>query len=253
MCGRFNLSTPSMVLARAFGLIDIPHLEPRFNVAPSQPVLCIHCQSPTMRIAEYMQWGLIPAWAKDPAIGSRLINARSETAHEKPSFRHAFQRRRCLIPLDGFYEWKKLNADEKFRFGGAGKKGITKQPVNIRLNEVGPFALAGLYEFWEDPAGTGTALTTCAILTTKANTLLKPIHDRMPVIIRPEQYERWLTIDTDRRIPPDAFDDLWQPYSDDEMNWSFVSRQVNDVRCDTPECTQPIDFNDNGISDSLFA
>lgn len=252
MCGRFNLSTPADVLARAFGLIDIPHLEPRFNIAPTQAIVVIlqprsNQNSPEpKRITQFMHWGLIPPWAEDPSIGTRMINARCETLSKKPAFRNALKRRRCLIPAAGFFEWKQLDPDEKIQFGYPSKD-VIKQPVNIRTSDQQPFAFAGLWEHWEDPGGTGSEIDSCTIITTNANDLLKPIHDRMPVIVRSRDYNQWLDCQ-DENVPkhdPDVFSNIFEPFPSEEMVMQFVGRRVNDVRYDHPECIKPIDASEN--------
>jgi len=175
MCGRFTLTTPSAVLAEAFGLPELPNLTPRYNIAPTQ-LFSVVRESESRRAMVGLRWGLIPSWAKDPAIGKTLINARGETAASKPSFRAAFRQRRCLVPADGFYEWK--------------RSGKVKQPFYIRRLDGAPFAIAGLWERWRP--GEGQALETFALITTAANSVLKPIHDRMPVILEASDYELWL-------------------------------------------------------------
>src|SRR3954469_13737498 len=178
MCGRFLLTAPATQLAGLFQFAapddDGAVLVPRFNIAPSQPIATVRNEQGDGRKLAVVRWGLIPAWAKDRHAGQGLMNACSETAAVKPSFRDAFRKRRCLVLADGFYEWKQ----------GGGKR---KQPFAIRLKDGSPFAFAGLWERWE--AEDGRPVETCAILTTEANELVKPIHDRMPVILRPEDYE----------------------------------------------------------------
>ena len=166
MCGRFTLFEPDKVLAREFGVSDFPPGSPRYNIAPSQPVTAVRA-TPTGsgREIALLRWGLIPSWSKDPAIGNRLINARAETAREKPSFRNAFRRHRCLIPASGFYEWLRWERG--------------KQPYFVRMLDGHPFAFEGLRDRWKSPDE--GAVETCTILTTTANDVLAPIHDRMPV------------------------------------------------------------------------
>jgi putative SOS response-associated peptidase YedK len=168
-----------------------------------------------------VRWGLVPRWAKDPSIGARMINARAETVVEKPAFRNAFRRHRCLLPADGFYEWKALA-------GG-------KQPVHIGMKDGRPFGLAGLYERWLAPDG--AVLDTCTIVTTDANALLRPLHDRMPVIIAPSEYARWLD-------PANEPTDLLAPYPPDAMTWHPVSARVNAVRNDDPSLIEPAEAVD---------
>ncbi len=242
MCGRFNLSTPAHVLARMFGLIDIPNFEPRFNIAPTQMIAVIRApqHAETNRQLEFMHWGLIPRWAKDPTIGNKMINARAETIDEKPAYKNAFKRRRCLIPADSFFEWKKLNPDEKFQFGSASKKGIAKQPLAIALTSNEPLALAGLWEHWQDPQGTGTEIISTTIITTAANEIIKPIHDRMPVIVEQENWARWLAHDPEERTTAQDFADILQPYPGELHHW-FVTRQMNSPKFTGPQCVQPIE------------
>ena len=171
MCGRFVLMTPGRSLAKRFGLEEVPDLEPRYNIAPTQMVAMIRLDRDTLqRRLVLVKWGLIPFWAKDSSIGNRLINARAESAAEKPAFRSAFKSRRCLVPADGYYEWKK-------------RKGGQKQPYLARNADGSPFAFAGLWERWQAPED--EIIESCTILTTDANDLTQPIHDRMPVILKP--------------------------------------------------------------------
>lgn len=227
MCGRFALMTPAEQLAMQFGLPEtavatLPPSVPRYNIAPTQPVVAIRLAEDGQRELTFFHWGLIPSWAKDIKIGSRMINARSETVTEKPSFRTAFKRRRCLIPADGFYEWQ--------------KQANGKQPMFIRPaeSEERPFALAGLWEVWRDPDG--SALQSCTILTTTPNELMAPIHDRMPVIVEPEDFDLWLNPEPD----PEQGLHLLRPYPAEKMTAYPVSTVVNNPRNETPDCIQPI-------------
>src|SRR5512136_1289526 len=174
MCGRFTLVSPYVAVTERFHAAAPLDLRPRYNIAPGQDVFCV-IRDGENRI-ERLRWGLIPFWAKDPAIGNRLINARAETVAEKPSFKSAFAKRRCLVVADGFYEWRP-----------AGKR---KVPVYICLKSKKPFGFAGLYETWKTPEG--NELRTCTIVTTEANDLVRPIHDRMPVILSGGVEDRWL-------------------------------------------------------------
>jgi putative SOS response-associated peptidase YedK len=210
MCGRYALRTPPKSLGKAFGVEEVPDYEARFNIAPTQTIAGVR-QTPDGREMKFLKWGLVPSWAKDASMGARLINARSETVTEKPSFREAFKRRRCLIPADGFYEW--------VRAGGK------KQPYFFRLRDEQPFGFAGLWGRWE--SGDGAIIESCTILTTEANDVLKPVHDRMPVIIHPEDYELWLD-DDERRT--DLRRDLLQPFPAEEMLGHLVSTLVNSAR-----------------------
>jgi putative SOS response-associated peptidase YedK len=216
MCGRFTLSLPAAEIAEAFDLEDVPEAPPRYNIAPSQPVATIieTAEKPERQI-QLMRWGLIPSWAKDPAIGNKLINARAETVSEKPSFRAAFKRRRCLIPADGFYEWQKLDRG--------------KQPYFFHLNNHKLFAFAGLWESWND-------IETVTIVTTEANELLKPVHDRMPVILHPDDYERWLDPQNQNAAELQA---LLKPFPSERMNAYPVSNKVNRPINDSSELIDP--------------
>ncbi|GAB6877670.1 SOS response-associated peptidase [Thermaerobacter litoralis] len=215
MCGRFTLTTPSVELERRF-LIDLQGRHgPRYNVAPGQEVLAVVAAGGERRPAR-LQWGFVPAWAKDPRPGP--INARAETALQRPMFRQAIRRRRCLIPADGFYEWWRR---EKARL-----------PVLFRLRAGEPFAFAGLYERWDGPGG---PRWTCCILTTRPNDLVAQVHDRMPVILRPEWEEAWL----DPEVPPEDLEPAWEPYPAELMEAHPVSPRVNSPRYDDPSCLVP--------------
>jgi len=174
MCGRFTLVSPFAAVAERFRASAPGELRPRYNIAPGQDILCIVADR--ARRIEPMRWGLIPSWAKDPAIGRKMFNARAETVAEKPSFRSAFRDRRCLVIAEGFYEWQKL--------------GKAKRQMLIRLKSGRPFGFAGLYETWASPAG--ETVRSCTIITTEANELIRPVHDRMPVILTARDEEAWL-------------------------------------------------------------
>lgn len=219
MCGRYELHTHPAAIALAFGLAHPPDLRPRYNIAPMQQVPIVRLNAAGEREIAQVRWGLVPRWAKDPSIGAKMINARGETAATKPSFRTAFRRHRCLVPADGFYEWQ-------LRREGP------KQPMRIGMKDGGVFAFAGLFERWLSPEG--EKLDTCTMLTTEANALLRPVHDRMPVIVPPEAYARWL----DPALPdPEA---LIAPYADAAMTYWPVSTRVNSVKNDDPKCIEPI-------------
>ena len=175
MCGRFNLLATPEQLCEAFQLAVLPAYQRCFNISPGQAILNITCLPDKSYQAAYTHWGLVPSWAKDPKMSSHLINARAETLSEKPSFRSAYQKRRCLIPASGFYEW------------ASSAQG--KQAYHIFREDQQVFAFAGLWEYWERE---GTALYSCTIITTAANALIQPIHDRMPIIIAREHYPQWL-------------------------------------------------------------
>jgi len=219
MCGRYTLRTPVEKLAEEFGLEDSSvDLPPNYNVAPTQGVAAVLAENGHRRL-EVLRWGLIPPWADDPQIGSRMINARAETAHEKPSFRRAFRERRCLIPADGFYEWKRTNG--------------TKQPYYIHMKEGRPFAFAGLWESWREEDG--PEVRSCAILTTRPNALASEIHDRMPVILPAGSREAWL----DPEAEKEELLALLEPYPEDEMETYPVSRYVNSPQNNDPRCVEP--------------
>src|SRR4030066_471908 len=223
MCGRFTLSIDPYHLQEAFPWAVIPDdLPPRYNIAPSQPVAVIP-NTGDNAVALY-KWGLIPSWSKDPAIGDRMINARSESLAEKPSFRNAYRRRRCLILADGFYEWKQ----------NPGLK--TKQPTYIRLKNNIPFAFAGLWELWTSPDGSEIGL--CTIIKTQPNSLLEPVHNRMPVILSPDSYRQWLSTEDQQA---NQLNDLLVPYSPDEMVAYSVSKLVNNPQYDSPDLIKPVD------------
>jgi putative SOS response-associated peptidase YedK len=220
MCGRFTLRTPEKVLANEFGVTEVPSVEARYNIAPTQTILAVQ-QTPDGRQAKLLKWGLIPSWAKDPAMGAKLINARSETVTEKPAFRDAFRRRRCLIPADGFYEWQ--------RTGGR------KQPYFFRLRDERPFAFAGLWEIWE--SGEGETIESCTILTTEANELLRPVHDRMPVILDAKDYDLWLVASMKMA---ELLRGLLRPFPAERMVSSPVSQRVNSPSQDDSQCIEPL-------------
>lgn len=218
MCGRYSLTTPPEAMRQVFGFAERPDLAPRYNLAPGQPAPAVRATGEAGgRTLVMLRWGLVPGWAEDPAAGARRINARAETVAEKPSFRAAFRRRRCLIPADGFYEWR--------RAGGG------RRPWHVRRPDGGVLALAGLYERWQAPGG--EPLETCAIVTTEANAVVRPIHHRMPVIVAPGAFAIWLEGGTA------AAGDLLRPAPDDALEAYPVSRRVNDVRNDDPACLAP--------------
>ena len=219
MCGRFALTDVSAeTLTSAFGVDEVPDLAPRYNIAPTQPVATViqDAESGRRRLA-IMRWGLIPSWSKDLTIGSRLINARGETVHEKPSFRVALRKRRCLVVADGFYEWQAQPSGPK-------------QPLFIGLTDGAPFGMAGLYEYWTEPES-GETLTTCAIITTAANEFMAPIHNRMPVILPRDAYDPWLD---PTLTDPVAALSMLNPYPPDLMTAYPVSRRVNSPANDDP-------------------
>jgi putative SOS response-associated peptidase YedK len=226
MCGRFALISPGETLIEQFEVSPTTAAvsafpTPRYNIAPTQPVVAVRLSPDTgERELTLFRWGLIPFWNKDVKIGSRLINARSETITEKPSFRAAFKRRRCLIPADGFYEWQ--------------RQGNRKQPVYVHARDDTPFALAGLWETWH--AADGSVVDSCTILTTEPNELMEPIHNRMPVILEPPDYGLWLSPGSS----PNVALHLLRPYPAAKMAAYPVSTLVNNPRNDSPQCIEPL-------------
>ncbi len=219
MCGRYTLRTPIDVLAEGFEIQEYPSsITPNYNVAPTQEVAGL-VEEEEKRKQEMFHWGLIPSWAKDPAIGNKMINARAETVSEKPSFRSAFKRRRCLILADGFYEWQKTDDG--------------KQPYHIKMEDDSPFAFAGLWEVWDKY---GEEICSGTIITTDANDLMNEIHHRMPVILHPEDYGLWLDPDFDEK---EALTALLKPYPSDAMEAYPVSRRVNKPANNEPSVLEP--------------
>ena len=225
MCGRFTLISPGEVLAEFFELVDTPDIEPRYNIAPTQAVGVVRQDRDRgIRGFDLMHWGLIPSWAKDPTIGNRMINARSETAATKPSFRSAVKYRRCLLPTDGFYEWKAI----------AGQK--RKPPYFIRMADDRPFAFAGLWAHWEGLDG--AAIDSCTILTTEPNEMMADIHNRMPVILAPKDFTQWL----DPAVQAaDAVRPLLRSFPPAGMKAFPVNTTVNRPSNDTAACIEPLD------------
>ena len=221
MCGRFALKAPPRSIQEHFHLPETVYLSPRYNIAPSQSIAVVrHLPGENFRHLDMLRWGLIPHWAKDMKIGYRLINARSETLAQKPSFRTAFKKQRCLIVADGFYEWK--------------HSGKTKQPYFVNLNTGNVFGFAGLWESWKSPDG--NIVESCTIITTSPNELIREIHDRMPVILHPEQYETWLQDSPSVH----TLQQLLMPYPADEMEIFRVSSEVNSPQNDSPTCLVPV-------------
>ncbi|MBL0386806.1 SOS response-associated peptidase [Tumebacillus sp. ITR2] len=221
MCGRFTLTVTEDQLKMRFGVEEIPFdYQPRYNIAPGQMLTAVIQHEGQKRLGQ-LKWGLVPFWAKDASIGYKTINAKSETVAEKPAFKNAFQRKRCLIPADGFYEWQKSASG--------------KQPMRILLKDREIFTMAGLYDTWTSPEG--EKLHTCTILTTKPNPLVSEIHDRMPVILRREDEGLWL----DREhFDSDLLHSLLTPYSEDEMFSYPVAAMVGHVKNELPECIAEI-------------
>ena len=222
MCGRVTIQTPAAEIAREFALTGV-HLgleRPRYNLAPTQ-LMPVVANDGERKLDAY-RWGLIPSWAKDASIGNKLINARGETVAEKPSFRSAFKRRRCLVVVDGWYEWHQATKP--------------KTPYLFRRKDGRPLAFAGLWEEWTAP-DTGEVLRTCTLITTGPNALMAPIHDRMPVILPPEAREAWLRPEPQE---PAELLPLLVPYAGDELEAYEVARVVNSPANDVPACIEPV-------------
>jgi putative SOS response-associated peptidase YedK len=210
------------MLAEIFGISILQDILPRYNIAPSQQVAAVRLNSQTnMKKLDFLNWGLIPSWAKDPSIGHKLINARSETVHEKPAFKYDLHHHRCLIPASGFFEWRVV--------------GDKKMPLYIHLKKDEPFAFAGLWDHWKSPEG--EVIESCTLLTTSSNDLLKPIHDRMPVILDPKDYNLWLNPSISEI---EGLKYLFDPFPASKMEMYPVSDIVNSPRNDTPECIKPM-------------
>jgi putative SOS response-associated peptidase YedK len=220
MCGRYTLRANARHLTEVFATLNGIEWSPRYNIAPTQTVVAVRePEKGKGRELALMRWGLIPSWAKDMKIGSNLINARADGVATKPSFRSAFKKRRCLIATDGFYEWQPV----------PGQK--TKQPFHIGIQGTPVFAFAGLWEYWEDPEG--KPIESCAIITTDANEVMQKVHNRMPVILDPKNYDEWL----DRELQdPEPLQRLLQSYPPKKMQLVPVSTLVNSPRNDKPEC-----------------
>jgi putative SOS response-associated peptidase YedK len=217
MCGRYELHTHPTAVALALGLEFPPEITPRYNIAPTQQVPIVRLREGERELSQ-LRWGLVPFWAKDPAIGNKLINARAETIASKPAFRESYRKARCLIPASGFYEWAKMTDGRK-------------QPVHIGMKDGSLFAFAGLWSRWGPK---GEALETCTIITTDANELCQQVHDRMPVILAPEHYAQWL----DSAQPDPAY--LLRPYASDAMRVYPVSTRVNSPKNDDAAIIEPL-------------
>ncbi len=215
MCGRYSLIADLSELARQYEFDgDIDAFDKRYNIAPTQEVLTV--VGGETRRAGFMRWGLIPHWAKDTKIGRRMINARAETVAEKPAFRDALRRRRCLVLADGFYEWQ--------------KSGQSKSPMRVAMRSGQPFAFAGLWSVWKDPEG--NRIPSCTIITTSANDLLRPIHHRMPAILPRDAEDLWLDENVD---DPAVLSSVLAPYADDALEVRAVSPLLNSVANEGPE------------------
>ena len=235
MCGRYRLSRRKQLVEEYFGAgSDDDDWNPRYNIAPSQPVATIRqdAREPIPEISP-MRWGLVPSWAKDPSIGYKTINARAETVANTPSFREPFKSQRCLIPADGFYEWQ--------------RNGKAKQPYCFEVNDGQLFAFAGLWDRWMNPQG--EPIESCTILTTTPNSLLADIHDRMPVILRPDDYELWL--DPAFRDMA-SISEMLRPFDVALMRRYPVSTRVNHVLNDDVDCSKPVEPDASPTQAQLF-
>ena len=223
MCGRFTLTVDADSIQTYFPwLDDVPNqIVPRYNIAPTQPIAAIPNDKPNK--VDHFLWGLIPFWAKDPSIASRMINARGETLAEKASFKNAYKRRRCLILADGFYEWAKVSGQS------------AKQPYYFRLEDGTPFAFAGLWEEWQSPEG--SQIKSATIITTEPNPLLAKVHNRMPVILHPKDYKLWLS---PKETPAKDLQHLLTAYPAEEMVAIPVSTRVNSPANEGPENIIPV-------------
>lgn len=217
MCGRYTLRTPPADWAPTFDVEPPPDLQLRFNIAPTQEAPIVRLDAEGRREAVLARWGLIPSWADDPSVGSRMINARCETAATLPAFRQAFERRRCLVPADGFYEWR--------------SEGKRKQPVYVCRVDRRPWAFAGLWESWRHQE---LRIESFTILTTDANPALQSLHTRMPVILHAADYPRWLDGPTQDVAP------LLRPYPESELTHFAVNPAVNRATYDAPDCLEPV-------------
>lgn len=227
MCGRYTLHASAREIAERFEVEagDLPDgLTPRYNIAPTQEVPAVGPSSGGGRGLALLRWGLVPSWAEDPSELPPLINARSETVHRKPAFREAFARCRCLLPADGFYEWR--------------REGEVKQPYHLRMPGGDPFAFAGIWDRWSPGRDGGEAIESCAILTTDAAPGIADLHERMPVILRREDYGRWLDRSARER---DRLEDLLTPPAETPLEYYPVSRRVNRPDHDDPSCIEPLE------------
>lgn len=225
MCGRFALTDTDAIFSRFRAIISEDFkITPRYNIAPAQNIPVIYKEKYHENRVELMRWGLVPFWAKDPKIGYRMINARAETLTQKPSFKHIFKTKRCLVPSSGFYEWKKIDGQ--------------KVPYFVAIKSCKIFSFAGLYDNWTD--SDGNELRTFTIITTNANNTLRPIHERMPVILRQEFEEKWLDI---KIRDSEWLAEMLKPYPDDQMVVYPVSREVNNPGNDNPQLIKRINLN----------
>lgn len=222
MCGRFAFYSPHEAVARLFGVADAPRVEPRYNIAPTQFIATVRADGSGARSLAMLYWGLVPSWAREKSIGARMINARAETLGEKPSFRAAYRRRRCLVLADGWYEWQ--------------RSGSVKQPFYLSFAGGEPFGMAGLWESWRDPAS-GEPLESCCIVTVPAAPELEHVHHRMPAIIAEAQHEQWLRTADGAAATPDG---LLVPWAHGGLEVRPVSRRVNNARNEGADLLEPL-------------
>jgi putative SOS response-associated peptidase YedK len=223
MCGRLTLTTPARVVAEHFDVAEVPLLAPRYNIAPSQTVAVVRQRrSVPERTLEMRVWGLVPAWAAEPSIGARLINARAETVAQKRAYRDAFRQRRCLVAADGFYEWQARGRNPK-------------QPYHVTPQGAELFAIAGLYERWT--GSEGSPLDTCTLITTEANERMRPVHGRMPALLPRDAWSAWLD---PKGHDVEALQALLCPSPVDSLALQPVGLRVNDTRHDDAECIRPV-------------
>lgn len=228
MCGRFAFYSPHEAVTRLFGVAGAPEVEPRYNIAPTQYIATVRADGQGARGLAMLYWGLVPSWAKEKSIGARMINARGETLREKPSFRNAYKRRRCLVLADGYYEWQ--------RSGGV------KQPYFMSFASGEPFGIAGLWESWRDPVS-GEPLESCCLVTTAPAASVAHVHDRMPVIVPAPAYPEWLD---PRNADVERLDRLLVPWAGDGLAARPVGRRVNDARNQGPDLLEPLGSQQGG-------
>ena len=219
MCGRFVLIATVEELVEKFRIAEANKINARYNIAPTQTIAAVREQQGTRKL-DSLRWGLVPSWSKDEKIGARMINARAETVHEKPAYRAPFKKRRCIVPASGFYEWARV--------------GKEKRPHYVRFRDEKPFGIAALWDVWE---GEGGAIESCTLITTSANKLVGAIHDRMPVILPPADYDAWLDPEfTDK----EKLKKLLRPYPEKEMEAFEISKEVNSPKNENPELIKPV-------------
>lgn len=222
MCGRFVLTTTTEQIRQSFGVSDVPSIAARYNIAPTQDIVAICQNGDGYRHVRTFRWGLVPHWAKDAAIGDKMINARSETVHDKPSFRQPIRFHRCLVPASGFVEWMR-------------QPDGSKQPFYIQRKDGKLLAMAGIWDTWKGPQ---QVIASCSILTTTANSLVARLHDRMPVLLSPSEYDQWL----DRGITdPQQLKGMYAPYPAEPLQAIPISDLINNPRHDSPDCLVSLD------------